>query len=102
MWTRCGTREGASTTQWRPTWRRKRVLLRLQDQCNLKLKPMMYMDSYLDVLYMDGKITISPFQRYQSYLHVRPESLEMDETSQSPETILMLQHCMGPLGLVLS
>jgi hypothetical protein len=79
-----------------------RVLLGLQDQCAFKLNPRMHTDSDFDVLYMDGKITTRPFQCHQSHLHIQPESSEIDEISQSPETVLVQQHRIGPLGLVLS
>jgi hypothetical protein len=77
-----------------------RVLLRFQDQCALKLKPMMHTDSDIDVLYMDGKIMMRPFQCHWSYLQIRLESSKVAETSQSPETVSVLQHHSGPLGLV--
>jgi hypothetical protein len=60
------------------------------------------MDSDFDVLYTDGKTTTRPFQFYWSHLQIRPESSEIDETRQSPETVSVLRHRMGPLGLVLS
>jgi hypothetical protein len=31
---------------------------------------------------------------------ILPKSAEIDETTKSPETISVLQHRMGPLGLV--
>jgi hypothetical protein len=89
-----------STTRWRPTRRRMGVQLRFQNQCAFKLKPRMHTDSDFDVLYMDGNITTRPFQCDQSHLQIRPESSEIDETSQSPETFSVLQHRIGPLGLV--
>jgi hypothetical protein len=91
-----------STTRWTPTRRRKRVLIGFQDQCTFKLKPWTHTDSDVDVLYMDGNIMMIHFQCYWSHFHIKPESSEIDETRQSPETVLVLRHRMGPLGLVLS
>jgi hypothetical protein len=31
-----------------------------------------------------------PFQCHQSHIHIHPESSEIDETSQSPKTVLVL------------
>jgi hypothetical protein len=58
------------------------------------------MDSDFDVLYMDGMITIRPFQCHWSHVQIQSDSLEIDETSQSLKTILVLQYRIGPLGLV--
>jgi hypothetical protein len=96
---RCWTRDGASTTRWRPTQRWMRVLLGFQDQCTFKLKLRMHTNSDFDPLYMDGKKMTRPFQCHQSQLQIRPESSEVNETSQSPKTASMLRHRIGPLGL---
>jgi hypothetical protein len=67
-----------------------RVLLGFQDQCTFKLKPNMHTDLDFDVLYIDVKIMKRSFQRYHSYLQIRPESSEIYGTIQSPEIVSVL------------
>jgi hypothetical protein len=72
-----------------------------------KLKPRTHTDSDFDALYMNGKITTRPFQFHLSQLQFRLESLEVNETIQSPEVALVLRHrrpvgpCteLSPLGM---
>jgi hypothetical protein len=78
------------------------VLLRFQDQCTFKLKPRTYTDSDFDILYIDENKTTRPFQCHQSHLQIPPESSGIVETIQSPETVSVLRHHIGPLGLVMS
>jgi hypothetical protein len=77
-----------------------RVLLGFQDQYAFKLNPRMYTESDFVFLYMDRKTTTKPFQCQLSQLQIQPESSEINETSQSPETVLVLRHRIGPLGPV--
>jgi hypothetical protein len=58
------------------------------------------MDSDFDILYTDGKITMRLFECHRSHLQIRLESSEIDEISQSPETVSVLRHGIGPLGLI--
>jgi hypothetical protein len=58
------------------------------------------MDSDFEVLYMDRKTMTRPFQSYWSHQHIRLESFVIVETIQSLETVSVLRHRIGPLGLV--
>lgn len=48
--------------------------LEVQDQFAFKLMPMMHTDMDLDVLYMDGKLTMRHFQCLQTRFQIRPET----------------------------
>jgi hypothetical protein len=75
-------------------------VLGVRGQCTFKLNPRMHTDSDFDILYMDGKITTRPLQCHWCHLQIRPELSGFIETSQSPETVSVLRHRIGPLGLV--
>jgi hypothetical protein len=85
-------------------WKPKPVWLRfsfgLHEQPILKWTPMMYTESDLDVLYMDGNIISRSFQWNQFQAQIHLESTGIVCTSWHLESVLVLCHYFGPMGRV--
>ena len=70
-----------------------RVCLGVQEQREVKTTPWPHMESFFDVLYMDGKIISSKFQWSRNQAQIRLESIGITETRER----LDLSRCCGTI-----
>jgi hypothetical protein len=81
---------------WSPNPSRAEIQFGFQEQSAPKLSPRSHTNSFLDIIYMDGKIRGSPFQWIQSHIQIPSESTGNVEIMRRTESVMV------PMGYVSS